>query len=52
VCCSGSFGRYEVEVTLADGSQVDAQLDANFVVVESKTEPPGADVEPDADDGN
>lgn len=43
---------YEVEVTLADGNQVDVQLDPNFVVVESKTEPPGADVEPDADDGN
>jgi hypothetical protein len=43
---------YEVEVTLADGSQVDVQLDQNFVVVGSKTDPPGADVEPDADDGN
>jgi hypothetical protein len=43
---------YEVEVTLADGSQVDVQLDQNFVVVTSKTEAPGADVEPDADDGN
>jgi hypothetical protein len=39
---------YEVEVTLANGSQVDVQLDANFVVVDSKTEGPGADVEPDA----
>jgi hypothetical protein len=38
---------YEVEVTLADGSQVDVQLDPNFVVVTSKTEAPGADVEPD-----
>jgi uncharacterized membrane protein YkoI len=26
---------YEVEVTLADGSQVDVQLDANFKVVET-----------------
>jgi hypothetical protein len=43
---------YEVEVTKADGSQVDVQLDENFVVVTSKTEPPGADTEPDADDGN
>jgi hypothetical protein len=43
---------YEVEVTKADGSQVDVQLDANFVVVTSKTDPPGADIEPDADDGN
>jgi hypothetical protein len=39
---------YEVEVTLADGSQTDVQLDANFVVVGSKTDGPGADVEPDA----
>jgi hypothetical protein len=38
---------YEVEVTLTDGSQVDVQLDQNFVVVASKTEPPGADTEPD-----
>lgn len=43
---------YEVEVTLGDGSQVDVQLDQNFVVVDSKTEAPGADTEPDADDGN
>jgi hypothetical protein len=40
---------YEVEVTLADGSQVDVQLDQNFVVVDSKTEGPGADTEPDGD---
>ena len=40
---------YEVEVTLADGSQVDVQLDANFVVVGDKTEPPGTDTEPDGD---
>ena len=39
---------YEVEVTKADGSQVDVQLDENFVVVGDKTDPPGADVEPDA----
>jgi hypothetical protein len=38
---------YEVEVTLTDGSQVDVQLDQNFVVVASKTDPPGADTEPD-----
>jgi uncharacterized membrane protein YkoI len=43
---------YEVEVTLADGSQVDVQLDQNFAVVDSKTEAPGTDTEPDADDGN
>ncbi len=40
---------YEVEVTLADGSQVDVQLDQNFVVVGNKTDPPGADTEPDGD---
>jgi uncharacterized membrane protein YkoI len=41
---------YEVEVTLADGSQVDVQLDQNFVVVDTKTEAPGADIEPDGDE--
>ncbi len=40
---------YEVEVMLADGSQVDVQLDATFVVVGDKTDPPGADTEPDGD---
>ena len=40
---------YEVEVTKADGSQVDVQLDQNFIVVGSKTDPPGADTEPDGD---
>jgi len=40
---------YEVEVTKADGSQVDIQLDENFVVVSSKTDPPDADTEPDGD---
>ena len=29
---------YEVEVTKADGSQVDVQLDENFAVVGSKTD--------------
>lgn len=40
---------YEVEVTLSSGSQVDVQLDQNFVVVGDKTESPGADAEPDGD---
>jgi hypothetical protein len=40
---------YEVEVTLSNGSQVDVQLDQNFVVVGSKTDGPGADTEPDGD---
>ena len=39
---------YEVEVTLADGSQVDVQLNDAFAVVGNKTDPPGADTEPDA----
>jgi hypothetical protein len=39
---------YEVEVTKADGSQVDVQLDDAFAVVGNKTDPPGADSEPDA----
>jgi hypothetical protein len=29
---------YEVEVTLADGSQVDVQLDASFAVVETMSD--------------
>ena len=40
---------YEVEVTLGDGSQVDVQLDQNFVVVGNKADPPGTDTDPDAD---
>lgn len=40
---------YQVEVTKADGSQVDVQLDPNFLVVGSKTDPAGADNEPDGD---
>jgi hypothetical protein len=40
---------YEVEVTLADGRQVDVQLDDNFKVVGNKTDPAGADAEPDGD---
>jgi hypothetical protein len=40
---------YEVEVTLADGRQVDVQLNENFQVVGSKTDPPGADTEPDGE---
>ncbi|MBB5166256.1 PepSY domain-containing protein [Mycobacterium sp. AZCC_0083] len=40
---------YQVEVTLGDGSQVDVQLDQNFVVVGNKTDGPGADTEPDGD---
>jgi hypothetical protein len=43
---------YEVEVTRADGSMVDVQLDENFQVVASKTEAPGSDNEPDGDGGD
>jgi hypothetical protein len=42
---------YEVEVTKADGRQVDVQLNDNFLVVGSKTDLPGADTEPDGDGG-
>ena len=40
---------YQVEVTLADGRQTDVNLDPQFHVVGSKTEPAGADNEPDTD---
>jgi hypothetical protein len=43
---------YQVEVTLPDGRQTDVQLDPNFQVVGSKTEPAGADDTPDAPDGD
>jgi len=33
--------KYEIEVTLDDGSQVDVQLDANFQVVGSKVDEDG-----------
>lgn len=33
--------RYEVEVTLADGTQVDVQLDAEFAVVGSESDGAG-----------
>lgn len=35
--------RYEVEVTLDDGSQVDVQLDRNFAVVGTEGETPAQD---------
>lgn len=41
---------YEVEVTTPGGSQIDVQLDENFVVVGSKTDAPGTDIEPDGHD--
>lgn len=40
--------KYEVEVTLEDGTQVDVQLDEDFQVV--GTESDGTDDEPDSDD--
>jgi hypothetical protein len=40
---------YEAEVTLSNGNQVDVQLDQSFAVVGNKTDPPGADNEPDGD---
>jgi hypothetical protein len=33
---------------MADGSQVDVQLNEAFAVVGKKTDPPGSDTEPDA----
>jgi hypothetical protein len=39
---------YQVEVTKADGTVTDVNLDQNFIIVGSKTEPPGSDNEPDA----
>jgi uncharacterized membrane protein YkoI len=43
---------YEVEVTLADGSQVDVQLDKNFAVVSAKNEGPEKADCPEADDND
>jgi hypothetical protein len=43
----GSF--YQVEVTKADGSVTDVNLNQDFMIVGSKTEPPGSDNEPDGD---
>ena len=40
---------YEVEVTLADGRQVDVQLDENFNVVQSR---PDSDTNEDGDAGD
>ena len=42
--------RYEVEVTLDDGTQVDVQLDADFQVVGTETD--GPDDADDADDSD
>lgn len=46
--------RYEVEVTLDDGTQVDVQLDADFQVVGTETDGPGdpddSDESDDTDD--
>lgn len=40
---------YQVEVTLADGRKTDVNLDPQFHVVGSKTEPAGAEAEPGGD---
>ncbi len=42
--------RYEVEVTLDDGSQVDVQLDEDFQVVSSETDGPDDDNDDRDDD--
>ena len=39
----GRYTVYTVEVTRSDGRQVDVQLDTNFAVLGSKTDPPGPD---------
>lgn len=43
---------YEVEVTLADGSQVDVQLDESFKVVGTKADGPGTDDAPGVPDAD
>lgn len=43
---------YEVEVTLADGSEVDVQLDEKFNVVGSKAEAAGTEENDDEGDEN
>jgi hypothetical protein len=40
---------YQVEVTMGDGKQIDVNLDPNFQVVGSKTEPADMQTEPDGD---
>ena len=45
---SNRSGRTQIWSMLADGSQVDVQLDDAFAVVGSKTDGPGLDIEPDA----
>jgi hypothetical protein len=40
---------YQVEVTKADGSVTDVNLNQDFMIVGTKTEPPGSDNEPDGD---
>jgi hypothetical protein len=40
---------YEVEVTLEDGSQIDVQLDEEFVIVHSETDGPDSDESSDRD---
>ncbi len=43
---------YEVEVTLADGSQVDVQLDESFTVVGTEADDEGPDDEGPDDEGS
>jgi hypothetical protein len=37
-------GRYQVEVTNADGSKTDVNMNDNFAIVSTKTEPAGTDI--------
>ncbi len=42
-------GYYQVQVTKPDGSVTDVNLNQDFLILSSKTEPPGSDTEPDGD---
>ncbi len=43
-------GGYEVEVRLADGTEVDVDLDGDFAVVHTSTDDPDDDSDDDSDD--
>jgi uncharacterized membrane protein YkoI len=45
-------GYYEVEVTKADGTQVDVHLDKNFNVINTQSDGGGADVQNGPNDSN
>jgi len=45
-------GYYEVEVTKADGTQVDVHLDKNFNVLDAQSDGRGSDVQDGPNDSN